>query len=206
MNIPTWFKCRDIDPRNAVCISIATTGFSQNKHNIMALSFRRVRDTEPTTIYISGVDYELTVKQQPYTRISPEVYADESIQVGMAQTRLKELLGNPPFVMTYSVDKWYSKWTDHRILTVLEEWPILDILDVVRYTESAGPPIQPEVEDTIGFTEYLTRHLQGAPKAGKVEDVFSRLLTGYTKQLEIPVTEQYVNNMCDIVQHTGLFR
>ncbi len=137
MTLQTWFEAASINPDKGLCLSIGTDGLDPKKNQLMSVSYKSEK-IPLQTIYVkqplSEADAE---KVQEYTGVSAERYSSKAIYFNEALLKLKPILDNVDFIVSYSCSSFLKPWIKN-VLTCMVDFPLLDLSAVFKLKDRNG--------------------------------------------------------------------
>jgi len=134
MTLEHWFSLHGIPIERALCLSVASDGFSLAKANMLSVSvWSGMLDQEPETYYVEGANPE---KVEEHTGVDLEYYLESMLGVPRVEEILEAHLATAEFIVTYSAKRYTRPWLNQIFHGVTGDLPWLDVVDLMKLAES----------------------------------------------------------------------
>jgi hypothetical protein len=125
----------NVDPNDAICISLATDSISPNRGNLMSVNFASLEEA-PACILLRGADAKKAFR---FTGVKPSVYEAKAVGDGRFVEIVGTMFQDAPFLVGYRVDGFLRPWLKAKHPALFDACCIVDILSLARYRESNQP-------------------------------------------------------------------
>jgi hypothetical protein len=152
MTLNEWFQSVDVNPENALFVSMATDGLSTQRDNSLAISLMNMDLKINRTLFIQGAQVE---KVYQYTGIGRHRYEQEKMGWRAVQEELASMIKPANFFVSYMARTFTKPWLIKQFPEIFRQRTLLDIVELIKFQDNFEEDLPQDAHNIRELSEAL---------------------------------------------------